>query len=60
MKKYLKPNIAVLDIDSDALLDEAISNYDNDGDGDQLSNEAMQDQFENPSQRRGPWDDPKN
>ena len=31
MKKYLKPNIAVLDIDSDALLDEAISNYDDDG-----------------------------
>jgi hypothetical protein len=60
MKKYLKPKIAVQDIESAAFLEEAISNYDNDGDGDQLSNEAMQDQFENPSQRRGPWDDPKN
>ena len=57
MKKYLKPEIAVQDIESAAFLDEAISNYDDDGDGDQLGNEAMQDQFANPSRNRGPWDD---
>jgi hypothetical protein len=59
MKKYLKPKIAVVDIESDPFLEEAISNYENEGDGDQLANEAMQDQFDNPSHYRGPWDDPE-
>jgi hypothetical protein len=59
MKKYLKPEIAVQDIESAAFLDEAISNFDDDGDGDQLANEAMQDQFENPSHHGGLWDDPE-
>ena len=59
MKKYLKPRIAVQDIESAAFLEEAISNYDNFGDGDQLANEAMQDQFENPSHNSSPWDEPE-
>jgi hypothetical protein len=59
MKKYLKPEIAVQNIMSAAFLEDAISNYEDEGDGDQLSNGNFQDSFKSPARPGSVWDNPE-
>lgn len=56
MEKYLQPEIRVMEIDTAELMDNPVSENDQEGDGDQLSNDGLDNKLDGNAPATSVWD----